>query len=87
MNFVDVFTRKGARVRGQAVLVERGTDDFGALLPRFAEVWAGLSDRINTIVMISVSQVKPLTTPPYDDGATEDEMIALYKSKYAELYP
>ena len=23
----------------------------------------------------------------YDDGATEEEMIALYKQKYAEIYP
>ena len=87
VNFVDVFTRKGARIRGRADLVERGSERFAAVLPRFADVWAGLADRINTIVTISVSEVKPLTTPPYDDGATEDEMIALYKSKYAELYP
>jgi hypothetical protein len=38
-------------------------------------------------VVIQVSEVKPLSTPPYDDGVTEAEMIALYKEKYAEMYP
>jgi len=87
VNFVDVFTRKGARLRGEARMVRKGTDDFQALIPRFAEVWGDLAGRINMIVKIAVNKVKPLTTPPYDDGATEDEMIALYKEKYAEMYP
>ncbi len=39
------------------------------------------------IVRISAGEVRPLTTPPYDDGATEEEMIALYKAKFAEMYP
>ncbi|MFT6945448.1 MAG: hypothetical protein ACJAUW_002030, partial [Yoonia sp.] len=26
-------------------------------------------------------------TPPYDDGATEAEMIARYKAKFGALYP
>ncbi|MDC1052906.1 LysE family translocator [Planktomarina temperata] len=37
--------------------------------------------------VIKVSEVKPLSTPPYDDGVTEAEMIALYKEKYAKMYP
>jgi hypothetical protein len=39
------------------------------------------------IVKIPVSEVKPLSTPPYDDGVTEDAMIALYKQKFANMYP
>ena len=87
VNFVDAFVRKGARLRGQASLVLKGSGDFDALLPRFQEVWGDLCDRINLFVKISVEEVKPLTTPPYDTGATEDEMIALYKAKFSEMYP
>ncbi|MYI69531.1 MAG: pyridoxamine 5'-phosphate oxidase family protein, partial [Boseongicola sp. SB0673_bin_14] len=36
---------------------------------------------------IGAERVLHLATPPYDDGVTEDEMIALYKSRFAELYP
>lgn len=87
VNFVDQFTRKGVRVRGQAVLVRRGVAEFDALIGQWRGVWGDLADRINVIVKIPVDTVKPLTTPPYDDGATEAEMIALYKQKFAEMYP
>ena len=87
INFVDAFTRKGARLRGTGTMVRPDTEEFNALFPRFQEVWVELCDRMNLIVKINVSEVKPLTTPPYDTGATEDEMIALYKAKFAEMYP
>ena len=87
VNFVDAFVRKGARLRGRATMVRKGTSDYSALIPLFREEWGELSDRINMVVMIAVEEVKPLTTPPYDDGATEEEMIALYKAKFAEMYP
>ena len=87
VNFVDVFTRKGARIRGSAVIVRRGSDEFARLQPKFADIWGDLANRINAIVKISADEVKPLSTPPYDDGVTEEEMIALYKAKFAEMYP
>lgn len=87
VNFVDIFTRKGVRVRGQAQMVRRGTDEFAALIPAWQALWGDLAERINVIVRLPVSAVKPLTTPPYDDGATEEEMIATYKEKLAGFYP
>ncbi len=87
INFVDSFTRKGARLRGMAAMVRPDTAAFDALYPKFHDVWGDLCDRINLIVKITVSEVTPLTTPPYDTGATEEEMIALYKAKFSEMYP
>lgn len=87
VNFIDVFKRKGARIRGRTVMVRRGSAEFAALIPAYEQVWGDLADRINLIVKIPVEEVKPLTTPPYDDGATEEDMIALYKAKFAEIYP
>ncbi len=87
VNFVDQFTRKGVRIRGQAAFLRRGTAEFEALYPKFAELWGDLAERINMIVRIPVDEAKPLSTPPYDDGATEEEMIALYKGKFAAMYP
>lgn len=87
VNFVDQFLRKGVRVRGRAEFLRPGTEDFETLMPRFRELWGDLCDRINMIVRVPVDEAKPLTTPPYDDGATEEEMIALYKAKFAEMYP
>ena len=85
VNFVDAFTRKGARLRGTA---RAGSPEETARhLPAFRAIWGDLADRINTIVLMHVISVKPLSTPPYDTGATEAEMIDLYKQKFAEMYP
>ncbi len=87
VNFVDVFTRKGARLRGTAEMVQRGSGEFDRLIPKYADVWGALADRIEIIVKVLVDEIKPLTTPPYYDGATEQEMIDLFKAKFAEIYP
>lgn len=85
--FADPFVRKGVRLRGPATVLSRGAPEFEALIPLWRAVWGGLSQRINRIVQIKVAAASPLSTPPYDTGATEEEMIALYKAKYAEIYP
>lgn len=87
VNFVDPFTRKGVRLRGRAEILQRGTTSFDRLFPRFDALWPTLGHRINAIVRIEVDEVRPLTSPPYDDGVTEEEMIALHKARYAEMYP
>ena len=85
--FVDPFRRKGVRITGSTEIVEVGSGQFNAHHPRWVETWGDLAKRIKALVMIHVDGVKPVTTPPYDDGATEAEMIALYKAKYAEMFP
>ena len=87
VNFVDPFLRKGVRVRGRARLVEQGSEAFGELIDRWVAVWSDLARRINVLVLIDVAEARPLSTPPYDDGVSEAEMIALYKRKFAEIYP
>lgn len=87
VNFVDQFTRKGVRIRGKAEFVRPDAAGWDDVFPVFEAMWPSLIHRINLIVKIPVDEVKPLSTPPYDDGATEEEMIALYKAKFAEMYP
>ncbi len=86
VNFVDQFIRKGVRIRGRAEFVRRDRAEFDSLFAEFEAQWAGLARRINVIVKIPVDEVRPLASPPYDDGASEREMIALYKSKFSEMY-
>ena len=85
--FVDPFLRKGARIRGRASLVQRDEPRFAELFPRWQAVWGALADRIGALVLFDVSGCKALATPPYDDGATEAEMIAAFKAKFAAIYP
>ncbi|MXY32870.1 MAG: pyridoxamine 5'-phosphate oxidase family protein [Boseongicola sp. SB0664_bin_43] len=84
--FVDPFRRKGVRVFGRATIIGRGDPSFAGLYPMWEEAWSELASRISHLVRIGAERVLHLATPPYDDGATEDEMIALYKSRFAELY-
>jgi len=87
VNFVDAFLRKGARLRGVATVHWRGDAGFAAVIAPFEATWASLAHRMNAVVTIAVTEVRPLATPPYDDGATEEEMIALYKAKFEAMYP
>lgn len=87
VNFVDVFLRKGVRVRGRAEIVGKADQEYNALIPLWQEVFGALADRIAHIVRLPVDKAKPLSTPPYDDGATEEEMVALYKEKFGRIYP
>jgi hypothetical protein len=86
VNFVDQWLRKGVRIRGAVRVLEPGAE-FDGLIGKWRDVWGDLADRINALVLISADEVKPLVTPPYDDGVTEEEMIALYKAKFAAIYP
>lgn len=87
INFVDAFTRKGARLRGMASMVRPDTAEFINLLPKFQAAWGDLCDRFNVIVKIAVQEVKPLSSPPYDTGAQEADLVALWKANFAEMYP
>jgi len=64
--------------------VPRDTAEFGALPPRFAAVWGRHCDRMGAVVLIAVTGVRPLSTPPCD---TKEEMFAPCKAQFAELYP
>ena len=86
VNFVDQWLRKAVRVRGPVRVGETGAE-FDALIGKWREVWGDLADRINALVLISAQEVKTVTTPPYDDGVTEEEMVALYTEKFAAIYP
>ena len=85
--FVDPFRRKGVRLRGSTEVIEAQQVRFDTLKTRWTETWGDLADRIKHLVLIHVDRVLPVITPPYDDGVTEAEMIALYIEKYAALYP
>ncbi|MEP3299660.1 MAG: pyridoxamine 5'-phosphate oxidase family protein [Pseudoruegeria sp.] len=87
VNFIDQWKRKGLRVRGSTQTLRRGTAPFEDLVPQWQNQWGDLANRINALVIINVSSASQMTTPPYDDGVSEEEMIALYKAKYVEIYP
>jgi len=85
--FVDTFRRKGVRLSGNTEIVEGESLRFSTLKTRWIDTWGGLAKRIRSLVLIHVDLASPLSTPPYDDGVTEDEMIEIYRRKYARMFP
>ncbi len=85
--FVDTFRRKGVRLSGNTEIVEGESVRFNTLKTQWIDTWGDLANRIKSIVLIHVDHAAPLSTPPYDDGATEAEMIDLYRAKYAAMFP
>ncbi|MDJ0612540.1 MAG: pyridoxamine 5'-phosphate oxidase family protein [Rhizobiaceae bacterium] len=86
VNFIDIWLRKGVRVFGGTEICERGTDDFNDIINIWEAPFPALAPRINAIVKVKAERVRLMTTPPYDDGVTEEEMIATYKKKWGEIY-
>jgi uncharacterized protein len=84
VNFVDPFVRKGYRFAGTATVVERGAAAFPALLERFR---GPLAPRMRAVVTISVSKALPLTSPTYDEGATEPEIRRGWTRHFRDLQP
>ncbi len=87
VNFTDVFRRKAVRCGGQAVLYDKGSDWFVEMHPRWLSVFGDLVKRIGMLVEIKPGSASEIWTPPYDDGATEESIIATYKAKFAAMFP
>jgi predicted pyridoxine 5'-phosphate oxidase superfamily flavin-nucleotide-binding protein len=84
VNFVDVFTRKGCRISGTASIVARGADGFDELLLRLN---TALAPRIRAIVVIAIAKALPLSSPSYDDGATEESLRKSWTARLRKLQP
>jgi len=85
VNFVNILTRKGIRIRGRAEVIAKGTKAFADLFPRFRALWGDLCDRMPAIVRIPVDECRPLSSSIYDLDGDEADLTALWKSKIAEM--
>ncbi|MEL6684174.1 MAG: pyridoxamine 5'-phosphate oxidase family protein [Pseudomonadota bacterium] len=86
VNFIDPFKRKAVRVGGKAVIHPKGSEWFAQMHPRWQDSFGDLAKRISALVVIHLESASEIWTPPYDDGATEAEMIATYKARFGALY-
>jgi predicted pyridoxine 5'-phosphate oxidase superfamily flavin-nucleotide-binding protein len=73
INVVDPILRKGYRFKGPATVHRDGPVYESGV--RFYRERSGLEPhRIAAIILISVEQTAPLTSPAYDDGSTEHDV-------------
>lgn len=82
VNVVDVFARRGYRFRGTATIHE---DDEvyrrGLELLRERDYQA-YESRVRAIVLIEVERAEPITSPAYDVGQTEADLVEHYIEYY-----
>lgn len=86
VNFVDPFTRRGCRLFGTARIIRRGDAEFDGLLPLFAD-HGSLVPRAGAVVLIAVTRALPLSSPAYDDGASEDGLRRAWTDRFRALQP
>lgn len=76
INVVDPMSRKGYRFAGQATVHDAG-DIFTRALVFYQE--RGVANPIRAVVLVRVTQARPLISPAYDLGATEAEIRARWE--------
>lgn len=84
VNVVDVFVRKGYRVKGTAKVFSEG-EIFNAVISFYGE--AASKYKINNIILIKVNRVLPITSPIYDTGLSEEEVKNKYTAYWNSVYP
>jgi uncharacterized protein len=86
VNIVDVFARRGYRFRGTATIHE-GDKVYRHGLELLRERdYQAYEARIRAIVLIEVEHAEPITSPAYDVGQTEDELVEHYIDYYVGLH-
>ena len=72
INIVDVFVRKGYRFKGIGKVFS-----VGMLFEEVVSFYkaAGAAYTIKNIVLIKVERILPLSSPIYDTGMSEDEVV------------
>jgi uncharacterized protein len=86
VNVVDVFARRGYRFRGTATIHEDDeVYERGLELLRQRDYQA-YEERVRAIVLIRVDHAEPITSPAYDLGQTEAELVKLYIDYYVGLH-
>ncbi len=86
VNFVDPFTRRGCRLFGRARIVRRGEEGLDGLLLLFADHGA-LVPRTRAVILITVTRALSLSSPAYDDGASEGELRRTWTERFRALQP
>lgn len=86
INFIDLFSRKGFRAKGQATFIERGTSEFEELIGNFSQ-WGELTEKINGVVKLKVERTQVLISPAYDIGAQEEELRTKWTTYFSNTQP
>ena len=87
VNFVDILSRRGLRLKGAATIHDKGSENYEKHLPAFTAHWPELEMAFNAIITISADTIRPLASPIYEFGGTETDLRTTWAAKIADLAP
>ena len=79
INVVDPIRRKGYRFQGTAKILSDG-EEFEKILSHYRTL--GVKSKVKTIVLVAIDVAKEITSPLYDLGLTEQEIVSEWKKRY-----
>ena len=82
INVVDPIRRKGYRFKGKAKILTEG-DDYDKIILHYKT--QGIKSEIHSIVSVKVESMNEVTSPLYDLGYTEEEIVAKWKKHFLNL--
>jgi predicted pyridoxine 5'-phosphate oxidase superfamily flavin-nucleotide-binding protein/SAM-dependent methyltransferase len=85
LNVVDVGARRGYRFKGTGRVVEPGPE-YDELLAWYRAQGHELEGRAGAFVLVRVERAAELTSPAYDRGSSEPELLRFYARHYAGLW-
>jgi uncharacterized protein len=88
VNVVDIFARRGYRFRGTAT-IHQDDEVYQRALKLLADrgrLRTG-KHQVKGIVLIHVQHADTITSPAYDNGQTESELVQHYLGYYTSLHP
>ena len=82
INVVDPLSRKGFLFQGKASVV-KDESVYAKILNYYRK--NGVKSKINSIVLVTVSNVSDVTSPLYDMGVSEEEIRSKWQKYFANL--
>jgi uncharacterized protein len=82
INVVDPISRKGYRFKGTAKIISEG-EEFEKIIEHYKK--QGIKSKINLLVSVQVEKLNQVTSPLYDLGYSEKEIIDKWKKHYLSL--
>ena len=79
INVVDPLSRKGYRFKGVAKIISEG-EEFDKIILHYKT--QGIKSEIISIVSVKVEAMHEVTSPLYDLGYSEEEIISKWKKHY-----
>lgn len=84
INVVDPIARRGYRFKGRAEVVAEGPL-FERVMAFYEGQLTRARERARGFVIVTVEQARALTSPAYDLGRTEAEIVEQWERHYAQL--